>query len=223
MSPHTVRRTAALAADTDGDRYKLSLLLAGQALVVQDGREAVLRPGDFALYDCSRPYTIEGAGGFRMLVCMLPRAVLGLEPARVGRMTATRIRGDGGIAWAVAPFLERLADLAICGEVPEAHDRVVESVVELVESLCASVIESDGGVVPPRGPSFSSVRMRTRSRTSATRRSRPARSRPQCTCRSGTSTGSSRTTVPRSRAGSGSGGSRDAVATSRIRRGGTRR
>ena len=60
-------------------------------------------------------------------------------------MTATRIRGDDGIAWAVAPFLERLADLAIRGEVPEAHDRVVESVVELVESLCASVIESDRG------------------------------------------------------------------------------
>ena len=130
VSPHTVQRTAALAADTDGDRYKLSLLLAGQALVVQDGREAVLQPGDFALYDCSRPYTIEGAGGFRMLVCMLPRAVLGLVPARVGRMTATRIRGDGGIAWAVAPFLERLADLAVCDEVPGAHHRVVESVVD---------------------------------------------------------------------------------------------
>jgi AraC-like DNA-binding protein len=145
VSPHTIRRTAALAWDTDGDRYKLSLLLAGQALVIQDGREAVLRPRDFALYDCSRPYTIEGAEGFRMLVCVLPRAVLGLEPARVGRMTATRIRGDRGIAWAVAPFLERLTELAIRGEVPEARDRVVESVVELVESLCASVIESDGG------------------------------------------------------------------------------
>jgi AraC-like DNA-binding protein len=159
VSPHTIRRTAALAAGTDGDRYKLSLLLAGQALVVQDGREAVLRPGDFALYDCSRPYTIEGAGNFRMLVCMLPRAVLGLEPVRVGRMTATRIRGDAGIAWAVAPFLERLADLAIRGEVPEARDRVVESVVELVESLCASVIESDGSRRPS---SRAELRLRAR-------------------------------------------------------------
>ena len=143
VSPHTIRRTAALAADSDGDRYKLSLLVDGQALVVQDGREAVLRPGDFALYDCSRPYTIEGAGNFRMLVCMLPRAVLGVEPARIGRMTATRIGGEGGIAWAVAPFLERLADLAIRDEASQATDRVVESVVELVESLCVSVIDGD--------------------------------------------------------------------------------
>jgi AraC-like DNA-binding protein len=148
VSPHTIRRTAALAADTDGDRYKLSLLLAGRALVVQDGREAVLRPGDFALYDCSRPYTLEGTGDFRMLVCMLPRASFGIEPGRVGRMTATRIRGDCGIGWAVAPFLERLASLAIRGDLPEARDRVVESVVELVESLCASVIEGDVGRRP---------------------------------------------------------------------------
>jgi hypothetical protein len=68
--------------------------------------------GDFALYDCFRPYTMVGAGDFRMLVYMLPRAVLGLEPEQGARMTATRIRG---VAWAVAPFLERLAHLAIQG------------------------------------------------------------------------------------------------------------
>jgi len=143
VSPHTIRRTQTLAAETNGDRYKLSLLLRGHALVVQDNREAVLRAGDFALYDCSRPYTIEGADGFRMLVCMIPRPALGLEPERVARMTATRIGGADGIAWALAPFLERLADLAIRGEVPGTHDRIVESVVDLVESLCASVIGSD--------------------------------------------------------------------------------
>jgi hypothetical protein len=122
VSPHMILRTLTLAAETNGDWYKLTLLLRGQAFVVQDRREAVLRPGDFALYDCSRPYTIEGIDGFRMLVCMLPRAVLGLGPERVGRTTATRIRGDDGFAWALAPFLERLADLAIRDEVPYAHD-----------------------------------------------------------------------------------------------------
>ncbi|MGZ8693426.1 MAG: AraC-like ligand-binding domain-containing protein [Gaiellaceae bacterium] len=147
VSPHTIRRTRALAADTNGDQYKLSLLLGGRALVIQDGREAVLRPGDFALYDCSRPYTIEGTRGFRMLVCMLPRAMLGLDPARVARMTATRICGDNGIGWAVAPFLDRLGDLAIRGEMSAGQDRVVESVLELVESLCSSVIANDG--TPP--------------------------------------------------------------------------
>ena len=164
VSAHTIRRTRVLAAETNGDRYKLSLLLGGRALVVQDGHQAALRPGDFALYDCSRPYRIEGTEGFRMLVCVLPRAVLGLEPERVARMTATRISSDDGIAWAVAPFLERLADLAIRDEVPDAHDSVVESVVDLVESLCASVV---GGDRVARSPSRAELLLRARAHADA--------------------------------------------------------
>ena len=193
VSPHTVRRTTSLAAGTKGDQYKLSLMLGGQALVVQDGREAVLRRGDFALYDCSRPYTIVGGEDFRMLVCMLPRDVLGLFPERVARMTATRIAGDNGIAWALAPFLERLADLVIRGELAEAHDRVVESVVDLVESLC--VQRSVTSRVPPgtRVPRCSFAR---RAYAEAQPR-RPAalpggHRRCRRTCRSATCTGCSR-------------------------------
>jgi AraC-like DNA-binding protein len=55
-------------------------------------------------------------------------------------MTSTRIAGNDGIAWALAPFLERLADLAIRDQVSGARDRIVESVVDLVESLCLDAI-----------------------------------------------------------------------------------
>jgi AraC-like DNA-binding protein len=145
VSPHTVTRTPKLAANTAGDEYKLSLSLGGEALIVQDGREAVLRPGDFAIYDCTRPYTLVANDPFRMLVCVLPRDIIGLSPERIAAATATRIPGNGGIAWAMAPFLKRLADLAIREEVPPDEHRVVESVVDLVESLCASVISDERG------------------------------------------------------------------------------
>ena len=141
VSPHTIRRTPKLAASTNGDRYKLSLMLGGEALIVQDRREAVLRPGDFSIYDCSRPYTIVGGDHFRMLICMLPRTVLGLAPEQVARVTATRIAGGDGLGWAMAPFLKRLADLAIRDEMPADAHRVVESVVDLVESLCQGLID----------------------------------------------------------------------------------
>jgi AraC-like DNA-binding protein len=145
VSPHTVKRTPRLAANTAGDEYKLSLNLGGEALIVQDGRDAVLRPGDFAIYDCTRPYTLVANNPFRMLVCVLPRDIIGLSPERIAQATATRIPGSGGIAWAMAPFLKRLADLAIREEVPADEHRVVESVVDLVESLCAGVISEDVG------------------------------------------------------------------------------
>lgn len=146
FTPHTIRRTPRLAANTGGDHYKLSLMLGGEALVVQDRREAVLRPGDFAIYDCSRPYTLVGGDPFRMLVCMLPRDVIGLPVERMARITATRIAGRDGLGWAMAPFLKRLADLAVREEVGGDHHRIVESVVDLVESLCAGLI--DDAVVP---------------------------------------------------------------------------
>lgn len=140
VMPHTVRRTPRLANNTEGNYYKLSLMLGGEALVVQDRREAVLRPGDFALYDCSRPYTLVGGDSFRMLICMLPRDVLALGPDQIERITATRIVGGDGLGWAMAPFLKRLADLAIRDEVPTDAHRVAESVIDLVESLCKSLI-----------------------------------------------------------------------------------
>jgi len=145
VSPHTIRRTPRLAASTEGDRYKLSVMLRGEALIVQDDREAVLRPGDFALYDCSRPYTLVGGDPFRMLVCVLPRQAIALSPEQVQRITATRIAGGDGIAWAMAPFLRRLADLAVRDEVKGDQHRVVESVVDLVESLCDGLIGDRGG------------------------------------------------------------------------------
>src|SRR6266498_1139463 len=112
VSPHTVKRTPRLAANTQGDQYKLSLILGGEALIVQDAREAVLRPGDFAIYDCSRPYTFVNNDPVRMLVCLLPRDIIGVSPTRVSEITATRIPSGKGIGWAMAPFLKRLALLA---------------------------------------------------------------------------------------------------------------
>jgi len=158
-TPHTVERTPKLAADTEGGQYKLSLMASGESLVVQDDREAVLRPGDFAIYDCSRPYTIIGGDSFRMLVCMLPRDIVGLPPDRVADITATRIAGGGGIGWAMAPFLTRLAALASNEEPLAEQHRVVEGVVELVESLCATAMAGDQGrLVPPRSQLMLQIR-----------------------------------------------------------------
>jgi AraC-like DNA-binding protein len=145
VSPHTVKRTPRLAANTRGDQYKLSLVLGGEALIVQDTREAVLGPGDFAIYDCSRPYTFVTNDPFAMLACVLPRDIIGFSPDRVSEITATRIPGGSGIGWAMAPFLKRLADMAVRDEVPPDEHRVVESVVDLVGSLCASVMNEDAG------------------------------------------------------------------------------
>jgi AraC-like DNA-binding protein len=159
VSPHTIRRTPRLAANTHGEEYKVSLLLGGKASLLQDQREAVLQPGDFAIYDCSRPYTMVVNDPFRLLACVLPHEVVGLSPERVGRITATRIPGGDGIAWAMAPFVKRLTELAIRDEMPADEHRVVETVVDLVESLCATAL---GEVAQPNIHSRAELLVRIR-------------------------------------------------------------
>src|SRR4051794_6121021 len=54
--PQSCMRTARLARD--GDAYlQVGLLARGRAVVEQDGREAVLEPGRFVVYETDRPFT----------------------------------------------------------------------------------------------------------------------------------------------------------------------
>lgn len=62
----------------------------------QDGREALLEPGDFALYDSTRPYSLRFDGPFEQLVLVLPGPLLRSQLRASERLTATAVRGRGG-------------------------------------------------------------------------------------------------------------------------------
>jgi AraC-like DNA-binding protein len=109
--PHTARRTAHLVKAAPAGCYKIGVQLDGTSVLIQDGREAVLAPGDFALYDTDRPYTL-ALNNHRMLVLVFPRDMLGLPRSQVAGLTATRLPGEGGgMASLIGPFLVRVADL----------------------------------------------------------------------------------------------------------------
>ena len=80
--PHTARRTARLVKAAPAGCYKIGLQLRGTAVLIQDGREAVLTPGDFAFYDTDRPYTL-ALNQHRMLVLVFPKDMLGLPQSRL--------------------------------------------------------------------------------------------------------------------------------------------
>jgi AraC-like ligand binding domain. len=67
-----VRRTPALIAQTAEDYFLVSIQTAGVGRITQDRRTAVLQPGDFALYDSTRPYELRFDGDFQQYVLMLP-------------------------------------------------------------------------------------------------------------------------------------------------------
>jgi len=127
----------------DSDEYLLvGLQSRGPALVSQDGRDAALRPGDFAFYDTTRPYVLSFPGRFQMKVFQLPRQALGLRESDLRRITGVTIRGDEGPAAMVAPFLAGLAAGAgRCG--PPVGEMLARNAVDLLTTLIAERLGRD--------------------------------------------------------------------------------
>lgn len=105
---HLVQRTPKLIRRTDPDYFKLGLQVRGYCVLSQDGREAALTPGDFAVYSTARPYQLAFDNDFRMLVVMFPRALLRVRDQDMLRLTAVRISGRQGMGALVSPFLANL-------------------------------------------------------------------------------------------------------------------
>lgn len=108
-SGHNVLRTPELIARNDRMYFKLSLQLSGTGLLIQDDREAVMRPGDLAVYDTHRPYTLAFEEHFRSLVMMFPHDLIDLPVDAVGQLTAVRLAGDEGLGKVISPFLSGLS------------------------------------------------------------------------------------------------------------------
>jgi AraC family transcriptional regulator, positive regulator of tynA and feaB len=92
-SPQSCVRTAALTRD--GDAYlQVGLLARGRAVVEQDGREAVLEPGRFAVYETDRPFTWHFPDRWRLLVLTWPRHLVDLDAGDTHAATARALGGD---------------------------------------------------------------------------------------------------------------------------------
>jgi AraC-like DNA-binding protein len=104
----TVRRTPQLIECAAQRHFKVGVQLHGRSVVSQDGRVAVLTPGDYAVWDTMRPYTLNQSGFNEMLVVMFPREMIRLAPHQLSRLTARRVSRRHGLAAAVSPFLVEL-------------------------------------------------------------------------------------------------------------------
>lgn len=106
----TVERTPRLASDPI-DRYLfVGLQRAGTSMVVQGDREAVLQPGDLAVYDTRRPYTLLNGDGIHQHYFRVPIDVLALPGRALEEVTAVRLDGRRPLARATAGYLGHLAD-----------------------------------------------------------------------------------------------------------------
>lgn len=109
-TPQTIERAPGLITQTDKPYFIVSMQLSGTGMMLQDGREAVLGPGDMAIFDTNRAYTRTYDTNFRSIVFRLPQSFLDLPSESISQLTATRFAGDSGPSSLVAPFLAGLAN-----------------------------------------------------------------------------------------------------------------
>lgn len=107
-NPMTVRRTPSLAGDDLEPSIFVSLQLSGSSIVIQGDREAVLQPGDLAVYDATVPYTLVNDEGLHLSYFRVPLSELALPRAAISQVSAIRLSPDHPLADLTSAYLRRL-------------------------------------------------------------------------------------------------------------------
>jgi AraC-like DNA-binding protein len=130
-TPQIVRRTAAKIARASEDYFLVSIQTQGQGVIVQDGRAARLAPGDFALYDSTRPYELHFDAPFQQYVLRLPGPTLRTALRDTQSLTANTVSGQRGAGHLMIGMIETLAaDIGTLA--PESAAAVAESVTQIL-------------------------------------------------------------------------------------------
>lgn len=146
-SAQTVRRTPARIRRDSEDYFLVGIQTEGHAVIVQDGREAQLGPGDFALFDSTRPNAAHYLGDFQQLLVKLPGTVMRAALRDAHGLTARAVsgtRGAGQLLITMLSTLAREADTLSPASVAAVADSVTHILVAGLSSL------SEASPVPER-------------------------------------------------------------------------
>lgn len=103
--PQTVQHSRSHVARSSELMFFLHMPLEGPCTARQDGREAVLRPGDFALCDTSRPYDLIFKDPNRMFVLGIPDSIMRRYIATPESVVSIRMPGDSGLSGMLSSLL----------------------------------------------------------------------------------------------------------------------
>ncbi|MGX1668155.1 AraC-like ligand-binding domain-containing protein [Streptomyces sp. NPDC055400] len=107
--PQVVKRNKRHISRDDRKSLIVSLQQQGTATKEQDGRESVIRPGEFSISDSSRLFRIKLEGEFAFTSFHFPREELDVRDEDLQALTATAFTSAEGSAALVATFLARMA------------------------------------------------------------------------------------------------------------------
>ena len=132
-----VVRTPRFISHATDDCFIVSVQTRGRGVVSQDGRDAVMAPGDFALYDSTRPYTLQFSEDFEEIVLKLRGEQLRTLVSGTEQLTATTVSGQSGAGHLMASMVATLS-----GEVDSLPAASAAAVASGVISVLAAGLQS---------------------------------------------------------------------------------
>jgi AraC-like DNA-binding protein len=135
-SPRQIARDAV-------DNFVLAIHQAGDATMIQYGRDAVPKPGDLVLHDMTRPWRIHIGGDFTQTLLLFPRTRLLRRLGHAEPYLGMRIDGTVGVAGMLSPLLRQLPS-HLDGTPAATRERVAENLLDLI----ATALVSTGNMVP---------------------------------------------------------------------------
>jgi AraC-like DNA-binding protein len=151
--PAIVRHSRQHVARTRDALFMLCLQLDGVSVNRQQGREAVLRYGDFHLLDSSRPYEVSFQQSNRMLVLSVPHPELARRMPNPESVVAIAMSGRSGVPGLLSSLLCNFWQQRRTGDETFLSPRFGEAILDLVASAYASIT-----VAAPDGSSIAIAR-----------------------------------------------------------------
>jgi AraC-like DNA-binding protein len=105
-----VMRTPRVISRASDDYFIVSLQTQGRAVISQDGRDAVMSPGDFAIYDSTRPYVLHFGDDFEEIVLKLRGDQIRSMVRNTEGLTATTVSGRTGAGHLLINMIRTLRD-----------------------------------------------------------------------------------------------------------------
>jgi AraC-like DNA-binding protein len=104
-TPQSFHRTTRMINSDSGNELIVTMMVNGSGMLVQDGRTAPLEPGEFALVESSRPYTMVFRGPARIIDFSWRRENINLSDCESYEATARTISSDAPMGRLLSPLL----------------------------------------------------------------------------------------------------------------------
>jgi DNA-binding CsgD family transcriptional regulator len=144
-----VRRTACHVAAAAQEQVLVTIQRSGVSVVQQHHREAVLHPGDLAVFTSDRPYALSFDGAFEQTVLILPAEDVRTWVPDIGEHVAQRVCAHTP----VANLLREVAQQVVQGSVaPSAHRHLGHALTSLLAATLASRVGRPSTPLPHGAP-----------------------------------------------------------------------